>query len=124
MPFWFDSGVASDATIAAAIGTAYGKDVTGTAADSYYATGNSRDQFNFQFFIAHPTTANLFDGFNGVAWASVKTTDGSSTKTNVVVRALPIQQVTFQDMRSQIEEKIDDLIFKSFKVKTYDPKEA
>ena len=23
-----------------------------------------------------------------------------------------IQQVTFQDMRSQIEEKIDDLIFK------------
>ena len=35
-----------------------------------------------------------------------------------------IQQITFQDMRSQIEEKIDDLIFKSFKVKTYDPKEA
>ena len=35
-----------------------------------------------------------------------------------------IQQVTFQDMRSQIEEKIDDLIFKSFKQKTYDPKEA
>ena len=35
-----------------------------------------------------------------------------------------IQQITFQDMRSQIEEKIDDLIFKSFKVRTYDPKEA
>ena len=31
---------------------------------------------------------------------------------------------TFQDMRSQIEEKIDDLIFKSFKIKNYDPKEA
>ena len=35
-----------------------------------------------------------------------------------------IHQVTFQDMRSQIEEKIDDLIFKTFKVKNYDPKEA
>ena len=31
---------------------------------------------------------------------------------------------TFQDMRSTIEEKIDDLVFKSFKVKIYDSKEA
>ena len=35
-----------------------------------------------------------------------------------------IPQTTFQDMRSQIEEKIDDLIFKTFKIKNYDPKEA
>ena len=27
-------------------------------------------------------------------------------------------------MRSTIEEKIDDLIFKTFKQRTYDPKEA
>ena len=34
------------------------------------------------------------------------------------------QQATFNDMRSAIEEKIDDLIFKQFKSKNYDSKEA
>ena len=34
------------------------------------------------------------------------------------------QQVTFQEMRSQIEEKIDDLIFRQFKSRNYDSKEA
>ena len=33
-------------------------------------------------------------------------------------------QTTFQDMRSQIEEKIDELIFNTFKQKIYDSKEA
>ena len=33
-------------------------------------------------------------------------------------------QVTFQEMRSTIEEKIDDQIFKTFKSRNYDSKEA
>ena len=32
--------------------------------------------------------------------------------------------VTFHEMRSTIEEKIDDVIFKTFKVRNYDSKEA
>ena len=34
------------------------------------------------------------------------------------------QAQTFSDMRSQIEEKIDDQIFKVFKSRVYDSKEA
>ena len=34
------------------------------------------------------------------------------------------QQVTFQEMRSQIEKNIDDLIFRQFKSRNYDSKEA
>ena len=33
-------------------------------------------------------------------------------------------QRTFQEMRSTIEEKIDDLIFKTFKQRVYDSKDA
>tara|TARA_B110001450_G_scaffold221591_1_gene217715 strand:- start:303 stop:494 length:192 start_codon:yes stop_codon:yes gene_type:complete len=33
-------------------------------------------------------------------------------------------QQTFQEMRSTIEEKIDDLIFKTFKQRVYDSKDA
>ena len=32
--------------------------------------------------------------------------------------------VTFHEMRSTIEEKIDDTIFKTFKIRNYDSKEA
>ena len=34
------------------------------------------------------------------------------------------QTVTFHEMRSTIEEKIDDVIFKTFKIRNYDSKEA
>ena len=34
------------------------------------------------------------------------------------------EYTTFQEMRSTVEEKIDDLIFKTFKSRVYDPKEA
>ena len=36
----------------------------------------------------------------------------------------PEQTQSFQDMRSTIEEKIDDLVFKGFKDRVYDSKEA
>ena len=36
----------------------------------------------------------------------------------------PDQAQSFQDMRSTIEEKIDDLVFKGFKDRIYDSKEA
>ena len=31
---------------------------------------------------------------------------------------------TFAEMHQQIEEKVDDLIFKTFKNRSYDPKDA
>ena len=33
-------------------------------------------------------------------------------------------QVTFHEMKSTIEEKIDDVIFRTFKTRNYDSKEA
>ena len=71
MPTWYDSNVATDVDIITATGLdstqAIDMGAGGAYAydDSYYQTGGTRDAFNFNFFIAHPTTANLFDGFGG-----------------------------------------------------------
>ena len=75
MPCWYDDGVASDKALVAAIGSNFCVDISGTADDSYYST---KDEFNFQFFIAHPTTANLFDGFSGIGISNVKQKDAAN----------------------------------------------
>ena len=88
---YFDSALTEDAAIAASYG--------GTTTNDYLidytavATGSvieetvnieSRPVFLFQFFIAHPTTADVFDGFNGKAWASLMTGTGELIGTPVV----------------------------------------
>ena len=83
MPFWYDDTVAGDKAIATASCSNCGYDIQGTGDNAVWGTYK---EFYFQFFIAHPTTANVFDGFDGRAWGvcTMKATaNGGSTDIHV-----------------------------------------
>ena len=54
---------------------------------------------------------------------AMEATQGTGGEVNAAGEG-PDHVTTFQEMRSTIEEKIDDLVFKTFKVRVYDSKEA
>ena len=87
---YFDSTLTEDV----AIKDSYGGTTTNDYLIDYAATATgsvieeavnieSRPVFLFQFFIAHPTTADTFDGFNGKAWATLMTGTGETIGTAV-----------------------------------------
>ena len=85
MPFWYDAGSNNpldgpDVGLADAIGATLGTNMSAGGAVTYdnsaEKTGNARLKYRLQFFVQNPVTTTEYDGFDGIAYGTVKVGSG------------------------------------------------